>query len=165
MNSENNISIPVILYGILFIIAVHFFSLSIERIIGGMDFLPLYFDEQPYARLIFLFFEIICVARCMRRIAVISLLRRRALYKMMILSISSLLFWLMLYAFDIQYSLMICGNSTQEELRNLSSSINRSEEISKIIEIIVISLFIIIYTMIRISEMPKEIKEIKEKED
>lgn len=162
MNKENKISVPVILYGVLFVIGVHFFSLSIERIIGYFMILPYNFPE-PYLRLVFLFFEIIFIAKFFQKRARDPILRRRQLFNMMIFSISILLFWYVLYFTKIKSQVFFfCGMATKEEIDFFNEEFNRHKEIVVFIETIVISLSIFIYTIFRISEMPKENTKIEE---
>lgn len=74
MNKENKISIPVILYGMLFVFGVHFLSLSIERIVGYFMIIPNNFPE-PYLRLVFLFFEIILIVKFFQEITKENILK------------------------------------------------------------------------------------------
>ena len=161
MNTENKISIPVILYGILFIIAVHSFG----YILTNVTQITLYnlffeFDLLPFVRLIVMFFEILFIAKYLKRNSNKNI-TKGAVRDVMIFSILGVVIWFLMLQFNIKPRVMLCGNSLFEEdwYDRVYGVHNSNIKIVQIIETIVISLSIFIYTIFRISEMPKEISE------
>lgn len=82
----------------------------------------------------------------------------------MIFSVFSLFIWYVLYFAKIESQVFFfCGMVTQEEINSFNEEFNRHKEIVLITEAIIISLSIFIYTIFRISEMPKETKVVSER--
>lgn len=156
MNSENKISIPIILYGVLFIIAVHSFGLVLDKLAQTGLCYTLEFDELPFVRLIILFFEIIFIVKFFKNKLGQSL-EKKSLFYMLILSILGLISWLLIQDYYLLSPFLGCAYSLFDgSYERIYESYNNNIKTVQIIEIIVISISIFIYTIFRISEMPKE---------
>lgn len=158
MNAENKISIPVILYGILFIISVHSFGFIVSNLTQIMlNNLFLEFDLLPFIRLAILFFEILLIAKYLKK-NFNKIITKGAMRDMMIFAILGVVIWSFMVQFNFKPKAMLCGNTLFEDdwYERVYGVHNKNIKIVQIIETIVISLSIFIYTIFRISEMPKE---------
>ncbi|MGB1039722.1 MAG: hypothetical protein ACPGVD_02520 [Flavobacteriales bacterium] len=157
MKKELTISFYSILYGILFIIAVHCWSLIItilfqKALVGWI----VDFDYIPFLRLVVLFLEIIFIAKYLKKVILKYSFTQVMLFNILFVCILGISINFLFDYFSIDAVPMICGSSTNEELIEFFRLNSKNKETVKIIEPIVIVISIFIYSYFRIKEMTDE---------
>ena len=157
MKKELTVSFYSILYGILFMIAVHCWSLIIT-ILFQKAFVGLLvdFDYIPFLRLVVLFLEIIFIAKYLKKVILEYSFTQVMLFNILVVCILGIIINFLFDYFSLDAVPLLCGNSTEEELVEFFKLNSMNKRIVKIIEPVVIVISIIIYSYFRIKEMPIE---------
>ena len=120
MKKELTVSFYSILYGILFMIAVHCWSLIItilfqKALVGWI----VDFDYIPFLRLVVLFLEIIFIAKYLKKVILEYSFTQVMLFNILVVCILGIIINFLFDYFSLDAVPLLCGNSAEEDLVEL----------------------------------------------
>ena len=160
MDKDLKLSFYSILYGMLFLIAVHYWSL-IFTVIIQIYVLGFFIETEylPFVRLMVLFFEILFIAKFLKRIIQKEFLLQSQMFNLFMVSILGIICWFLMGYFNFDARpFPTCGNSYFEEnwYETYLGDFDRNTSLTKNIETGVYVIAILIYSVARINEMPED---------